>query len=87
MGNPILQSFTRSLYLIDALLPVMVWIHGGGFVTGSSGETFHGPQYFMESQEVVLVYKDHFNLGLCGLLSFDFTPFPTLGAAMGLSML
>ena len=49
------NDLNQSCFLSESLLPVMVYIHGGGFVTGSSGPTFYGPQYFMETQEVVLV--------------------------------
>lgn len=35
-------------------LPVMVWIHGGGFTFGSGNADFHDPEYWME-QGVVLV--------------------------------
>ena len=34
------------------LLPVMVFIHGGGFFAGSGGVDFYGPQFLMD-QEIV----------------------------------
>ena len=40
---------------IDSLLPVMVWIYGGGFDSGSGTWDEYGPQKFMETQNVVLV--------------------------------
>ena len=51
----------------DKLLPVMVWIHGGGFVTGDSGTAMWGPHYFMD-YDVVLVSM-HYRLGPLGFLS------------------
>lgn len=36
--------------MLDLLLPVMVFIHGGAFVSGSGHKDFYGPQYFMETQ-------------------------------------
>lgn len=36
-------------------LPVMVYIHGGGFFGGSAGPGVSGPEYFMDSGEVILV--------------------------------
>ena len=40
---------------IDSPLPVMVWIYGGGFDSGSGTWDEYGPQKFMETQKVVLV--------------------------------
>lgn len=37
------------------LLPVMVFIHGGGFFSGSAGPQITGPEYFMDNGEVILV--------------------------------
>ena len=51
----------------DKLLPVMVWIHGGAFVTGDSGTAMWGPHYFMD-HDVVLVSM-HYRLGPLGFLS------------------
>jgi len=33
----------------------MVYIHGGGFFGGSAGPGVTGPEYFMDSEEVILV--------------------------------
>lgn len=36
-----------------ALLPTIVYIHGGGFHSGSGGQS--GPQYWMDTGDVVFV--------------------------------
>ena len=48
-------------------LPVMVWIHGGGLVTGSGDFDLHGPDYIMD-QPVVLV-TINYRLGPFGFLT------------------
>ncbi|CAL4062346.1 unnamed protein product, partial [Meganyctiphanes norvegica] len=48
-------------------LPVMVFIHGGGFSMG--GATSHDPQYFM-SQDVIVVILQY-RLGYLGLMSTE----------------
>ena len=48
-------------------LPVMVWIHGGAFVSGSGTFRDFGPQYFMD-QGVVMVTVNY-RLGPFGFLS------------------
>ncbi|XP_044313778.1 uncharacterized protein LOC108048856 [Drosophila rhopaloa] len=49
-------------------LPVMVYIHGGGFFGGSAGPGVTGPEYFMDSGEVILVTMAY-RLGPFGFLS------------------
>ncbi|KRK00233.1 uncharacterized protein Dyak_GE11753 [Drosophila yakuba] len=49
-------------------LPVMVYIHGGGFFGGSAGPGITGPEYFMDSGEVILVTMAY-RLGPFGFLS------------------
>lgn len=44
------------------LLPIMFWIHGGGFSTGYSA-TF-GPEYFMD-KDIILV-TINYRLGVLG---------------------
>lgn len=49
------------------LFPVMVWIHGGGFVEGASSE--YGPSYFMESDTSVVLVVINYRLGPLGFLN------------------
>ena len=51
------------------LLPVMVFIHGGGFVSGTGDSTFAGPSFLMD-QDVVLV-SVNYRLGILGFLSLE----------------
>ena len=54
---------------IDGLhLPVLFWIHGGGLTVGSGRIAEHGPQYFMETEQVVIV-TINYRLGALGFLS------------------
>lgn len=50
-------------------LAVMVWIHGGGFLVGDGSPTIYGPDYFVES-DVILVTLNY-RLGIFGFLSLN----------------
>lgn len=52
--------------IIDNLLPVMVWIHGGAFCTGSGDSTLYNPEYLV--QEGVVVVTFNYRLGPLGFL-------------------
>lgn len=45
-------------------LPVMFWIHGGGFTWGHSRSGLYGPDYLMD-KDVILVTM-HYRLGIFG---------------------
>lgn len=49
-------------------LPVMVFIHGGGFIMGSSTSFMVGPEYFMEGKDVIIV-TFNYRVGFFGFLS------------------
>jgi len=49
----------------DVLKPVMVYIHGGGFLLGSGNSEMHGPNRMMNTGEVVLVTMNY-RLGALG---------------------
>ncbi|XP_068144437.1 juvenile hormone esterase-like [Drosophila tropicalis] len=58
----------RPMPLSESPLPVMVYIHGGGFIGGSAGPSVSGPEYFMDSQAVILVTVSY-RVGVFGFLS------------------
>ncbi|XP_039452079.1 juvenile hormone esterase-like [Culex pipiens pallens] len=49
-------------------LPVMVYIHGGGFFAGGASPSIIGPEYFMDTRRVILV-TFQYRLGVFGFLS------------------
>ncbi|XP_053969313.1 esterase B1-like isoform X1 [Anastrepha ludens] len=49
--------------------PVMVWIHGGGFISGEASRDWFGPDYLME-KDVILVTVQY-RLGVFGFLFMD----------------
>lgn len=48
----------------------MVYIHGGGWFTGSGHPAIVGPEYFMDTQQVILV-TFNYRLGVFGFLSTE----------------
>lgn len=42
---------------VDKLKPVLVFIHGGGFTTGSSSSLMYGPDYLMDEDVVVVSFN------------------------------
>ncbi|XP_070500357.1 esterase B1-like [Chironomus tepperi] len=64
----ILNIFTKNLKP-KKLRPVMVWIHGGGFIVGSSSTDIYGPDYFL--QEDIVFVSINYRLGAFGFLSLD----------------
>jgi carboxylesterase type B len=51
------------------LKAVMVWIHGGGFISGSGSSEVYGPDFLL-TEDVVLV-TINYRLGIFGFLSLD----------------
>ena len=52
----------------DKLLPVIVWIHGGGLLNGCGMFPDHGPDRFIKGNDIVMV-SINYRLGLFGFLS------------------
>ena len=55
-------------------LPVMVWYHGGGFVTGESSDTMYGPGALLD-KDVILVTVNY-RLGIFGFLTLGTEEIP-----------
>ncbi|XP_062127648.1 uncharacterized protein LOC133840012 [Drosophila sulfurigaster albostrigata] len=78
MPTPLIYGEEDCLYLnvyrpenrLQQNLPVMVYIHGGGFFSGSAGPAITGPEYFMDTEEVILVTMAY-RLGALGFLSTE----------------
>lgn len=51
-------------------LPVLVFIHGGSFKLGSADPSLYGPEFFMDTQEVIVV-TIQYRLGVFGFLAAD----------------
>ncbi|XP_018575290.1 juvenile hormone esterase-like [Anoplophora glabripennis] len=65
-----LNVFTKSLADSKTeLKPVMVFIHGGGFLLGSNKPDMYGPEFLL-TQDIVLVVPNY-RLGALGFLSSD----------------
>lgn len=52
-------------------IPVMVYIHGGGFFSGTASPSVHGPEYFMDTKKVIIVVISY-RLGVLGNKSFSY---------------
>ncbi|GAA2245195.1 carboxylesterase/lipase family protein [Herbiconiux moechotypicola] len=62
-------------------LPVMVWIHGGGYFQGSTGQRYYDGRHLAENGDVVLV-SINYRLGVLGFL--DFSAFSPVAGGSGL---
>jgi len=66
-----LNIYTPSILASNnqvALKPVMVWIHGGGFVSGRGSEQHYGPSLLVEKD--VVVVSINYRLGPLGFMTF-----------------
>jgi len=59
----------------DTLLPVLVWIHGGHFISGSGMYQYYGPERFMKDNDIVMV-SINYRLGTLGFLSLGTPELP-----------
>ncbi|KAH8370631.1 hypothetical protein KR093_004383 [Drosophila rubida] len=83
MPTPLIYGDEDCLYLnvyrperrLPQALPVMVYIHGGGFFSGSAGPAVTGPEYLMDTREVILVTMAY-RLGALGFLSTEDAAIP-----------
>lgn len=56
---------------VNASLPVMVWIHGGAFVFGWSGDALFWPDYMLNSTEAAVVVTIEYRMGALGFLATE----------------
>lgn len=60
--------FTKNLK-INAFNPVMIFIHGGAYRSGSSSTAYYAPDYLIEKDVVVVTIN--YRLGAFGFLTLD----------------
>ncbi|XP_073949366.1 carboxylic ester hydrolase-like isoform X4 [Choristoneura fumiferana] len=63
-----LNIYTRSPHPPKPL-PVMIWIHGGGFYTGSGNSDYYGPEFFMAHDVILVTFN--YRLEVLGFLSLE----------------
>ncbi|KAF5273122.1 hypothetical protein FQA39_LY07612 [Lamprigera yunnana] len=51
------------------LKPVMVWIYGGGFISGSSSCAVYGPEFLITKEVVIVTFN--YRGGIFGFLNFE----------------
>lgn len=61
-----LSVYTRDIKP-DTLKPVMVWIHGGAFMTGSNSKNFYNPEFLLRKDIVLIAIN--YRLGCFGKLT------------------
>ena len=59
-----LNVYTKSLN-VHRHLPVMVWVHGGGFINGSGDYFLYGPHHFLRKDVVIVTFN--YRLGVLGI--------------------
>ena len=64
----VINVYTKNV-TPDKAYPVMVWIHGGGYQTGSNKTDVYGPDYLL--QKDVIVVSFNYRLAAFGFLSLD----------------
>ncbi|KAI5634575.1 carboxylesterase family domain-containing protein [Phthorimaea operculella] len=55
-------------------LPILVFVHGGGFAFGSGDDDVHGPDHFVEKGVIVITFN--YRLNVFGFLSLNTTKVP-----------
>lgn len=76
ISKPIIEGSDACLYLNiytsnvnpNRPLPVFVWIHGGGYNTGTGSADIYGPDYLIDRDIIVVTFN--YRLGAIGFLSF-----------------
>lgn len=69
-----LNVFTPEKPQVGKQLPVMVWIHGGGFANGCGNQEWYGPDYLVPKG--VILVSINYRLAAFGFLSFANTECP-----------
>ncbi|XP_058799389.1 carboxylesterase 5A-like [Phymastichus coffea] len=64
-----LNIYTKHTEIGLKKLPVMVWIHGGGFNYGHSDDTLYGFDYFMRKN--VITISINYRVGILGFLNLN----------------
>ncbi|XP_075235208.1 juvenile hormone esterase-like isoform X2 [Lycorma delicatula] len=52
-----------------SLKPVMVWVHGGGFQSGSGNTDYYGPDFLVKNDVVLVTFN--YRLGVLGFLNLN----------------
>lgn len=60
-------SNSKDLFIYKRRLPVMVFIHYGGFFAGNGNSDYIGPEYFMDKNVVLVTFN--YRVGVFGFLS------------------